>query len=314
MNNGTILLGGGGYIEYLREISASFTPADPVTGSWKRYFRGTGLYVEEDTAFRQYRIRLRRANLVTVNTTIVDPTHDTVQVDATSGNITITLPDPSDITYGNRMKVITIQKQDSSANAVIIDGAALGDAGLAQRYVLSSQYQSVTFVPFVDASGDGLGWIAESAAPGAGPLRDLDTQGTTAVTSEEDLNSIVVPAHVLNGNFVAFDVEVFGSFANNTNTKTARLKIGSTTLISNDVTTAPQDLKWIMKARIYRTGVSAQKAVGEMLVGANPQTVTYQTLTFTETAAQTVKVTGQNGTASANDVVCEGLIVRPVPY
>lgn len=315
MNGGTLLLtsgSSGGHVEYYKEIPASFIVADPITGAWKRYFRANGLYVQDD-ALRQYKIRLRRLHWENGNLAIDDPTHDTIQVDASGGAVTITLPDPLDANFGNVAKAFTIQKWDSSANAVIIDATAGINCGLAQKYVLFSQYQSITIIPLNESDDGALNWVVESIAPGAGALRDLDSQATTAVTSEEDLNSIVIPANVLNGNFNGIKLEAWGTVASNANTKTIRLKFGSTTLISNDITTAPDGLHWHLEASIWRTGASTQEAIARATVGANNQTTTRTTPNQTETSSITAKVTGQNGTASANDIVCEGLIVEVKP-
>ena len=74
---------------------------------------------------------------VTANTTLTQNDH-TVLVDATSGNLTITLPNPSAAVGAT---VLRIKKVDSSANTVTINPAGLNIDGGGASLVLASQNQ-----------------------------------------------------------------------------------------------------------------------------------------------------------------------------
>jgi hypothetical protein len=79
----------------------------------------------------------------------LDGTHHMVNVDATAGAVTITLPTAVGITG----RVYIVRKSDSSANAVIVDGDGAETINGATTYSLTSQYQSVTIM------SNGAGWM-----------------------------------------------------------------------------------------------------------------------------------------------------------
>lgn len=76
---------------------------------------------------------------VTTNTTLT-ASHYTVLADATSGNITITLPAVS----GTTRRIYVVKKIDSSANTVTIDGNASETIDGATTQVIGTQWQSYT--------------------------------------------------------------------------------------------------------------------------------------------------------------------------
>jgi hypothetical protein len=73
-----------------------------------------------------------------------------VNVDATAGAVTITLPTAVGIT-GRRYMV---RKSDSSANAVVVDGDGSETINGATTYSLTSQYQPLTII-----ESNGAGWM-----------------------------------------------------------------------------------------------------------------------------------------------------------
>lgn len=106
-----------------------------------------GLYDDSLAAYR----KIKRGNLlsvakrtVTANTSLTYE-DDLILVDATSGNITITLPDASLLT-GYDGKRFDVKKIDSSANTVTIQDAAGNDIDFAATFVISSQGDSVSLI------------------------------------------------------------------------------------------------------------------------------------------------------------------------
>lgn len=71
-------------------------------------------------------------------------------VDATSGNIVVTLPTVA----ASIRKVFIIKKTDSSANTATVTRASSDTIDGATTYVLSTQYDSVTI-----ESDSGIGWV-----------------------------------------------------------------------------------------------------------------------------------------------------------
>ena len=136
------------------------------------------------------------------------------------------------------------------------------------------------------------------------------TQGdTTAVITEEDLISYTLPASSLNSTGRGLRIKAAGTTGANTNTKTIRLYFGSTVIMSNNITTAPNNSGWEFEAEIFRTSATTEKCVARGTVGSAQQTTTYSGVGETLTGALAVKITGQNGTASAADIVAQFLSV-----
>ena len=156
---------------------------------------------------------------------------------------------------------------------------------------------------------------------GGGAAHVNTTQvGTSAVVTAETLMSYALPANVLSTNGRIIMLEAWGTTAANANVKTMRLNVAATTIASLSGAYNGQD--WRLHGRIIRTGVDAQDLHGW---GLAEQTITWDALAlqvaggFTVTtaveddaAAITLAVTGQNGTAAANDIVCHGFVVRIV--
>ena len=132
---------------------------------------------------------------------------------------------------------------------------------------------------------------------------------TTAVVTEEDLISYTLPASSLDATNRGLRVKAAGTFAANGNTKTIRLYFGSTVIMSNNVTTAPNNAGWELEYEIFRTSATTEKAIGSGTVGSAQQTTTYTGVGETLTGALAIKITGQNGIATANDIVAQILSV-----
>lgn len=128
--------------------------------------------------------------------------------------------------------------------------------------------------------------------------------GTNADTAEKDLMTDSVPANVLEATGRTIFLEAWGTFGATANTKTVRLKSAAKVVAS--VTGAYNAEKWFLHGRVMRTGTDAQDIVGTGQVSGNTPTQVIDTDTTDDGAAITVKVTGQNGTAAANDIVGHG--------
>lgn len=136
------------------------------------------------------------------------------------------------------------------------------------------------------------------------------TQGaTTAVLTEETLISYTLPASSLDATNRGLRVKAAGTTAANASGKTIKLYFGSTVVMSNDVTTTPNNVGWELEYEIFRTAATTQKAIARGTVGAVQQTTVYAGVGETLANALTVKITGTNGVATANDIVAQILSV-----
>lgn len=111
-------------------------------------------------------------------------------------------------------------------------------------------------------------------------------------------------------------IKAFGTFGTNTNDKTLFLYFGITEIYSE---TGGSDGyiggTWTLDATVIRTGANAQKCIVEFKAitennsFGNSFETTYSEITENMAASSAVQIKGQNGTASANDIVFEGIIL-----
>lgn len=192
------------------------------------------------------------------------------------------------------------------ANIQLADGVAFATAILGRTGAARKTNFHRPAAIYGAQTGEGLGptgVISASLAAGA----------TAADTAETILKSVATPAKALTGE-CAVRVRTWGSCAANANAKTIRLKLGTEILATNDVTTAPNGLVWEIDAVFGHRGAGADTGtkIGRMIVGAATQSLVGGpfTLVGAFSNATTIAVTGQNGTASANDIVCDGMTVE----
>jgi polygalacturonase len=172
--------------------------------------------------------------------------------------------------------------------------------------------------PFVDVRLHGANVIGSAGVNATGQRvvngatskevsRNTGSAASTAVTTQEDLMTYTIPANVLKpGQTVR--LTAWGVTAANGNTKTARLWFGGNSVI--DHSGAWNNVPWRLQADIYITGSNTQEYSTLGWPSANTQSVRQGTLTVTDTSAIIVKATGQNGTASAGDITCQGFRVE----
>jgi hypothetical protein len=100
-----------------------------------------------------------------------------------------------------------------------------------------------------------------------------------------------------------------GRCAANADNKTMKLYFGSSVITTP--TAATNNKKWYLELEVFRTGSSTQYVSGSGIVDVTPVSPFTNTASAeTDTAAIVIKCTGTNGTAAANDIVCEALTVE----
>jgi hypothetical protein len=102
-------------------------------------------------------------------------------------------------------------------------------------------------------------------------------------------------------------IRAWGSFGANANSKTIRLYFGAKIYDSTALT--QNGTGWILEAEVYKTSVNTQTTWGTILAGFSNPGAEIGAQNQTDTAPIAIKVTGQNGTASANDIVCNGISI-----
>jgi hypothetical protein len=155
---------------------------------------------------------------------------------------------------------------------------------------------------------------------GTAYLNSFDTtSATTAVTSEEVLHSYTLPANTIAGNR-GMRVRATWTSAANANTKTFRIKLNGVTIYDSSAAvptdTAPNNGRIHTDFIIQRNGNTTGKVQGVATIsttGTSPVAVGVGQLTgLNWRNDQTVEFTGQNGTASANDIVLQAVIIDAI--
>lgn len=141
----------------------------------------------------------------------------------------------------------------------------------------------------------------------AGLRHTYDGTGTGANTAETELAflNLFGGAFERDGLTAVFTVE--GAFAANANNKTVRLKFGNATLLDTGAM-AVNNSGFIAKVRIRRTGANAQQMSAQLICNGQTRVASAN---LTQDLATQLKfaVTGQNGTAVANDIVVRNVSI-----
>lgn len=159
------------------------------------------------------------------------------------------------------------------------------------------------------------GRSASSVLPEGVLIINTTSTGNGADTTEDTLMTFSLPANVFGAQvpssgqgFPALRIKAWGTTAANTDNKTMRLYFGSEVVATPAAAT--NNKNWSLELVVIRTGASTQVVFGNGLVDVTPVTGYVATGAETETAAITIKLTGQAGTGNANDIVAKGLIVE----
>lgn len=141
--------------------------------------------------------------------------------------------------------------------------------------------------------------------------RDSGTAGTPASTTATDLMSYTIPAGTLK---IGQKIKLlaYGTFAANANNKTIRFYLDSMNMGGWAATTSGGT--WRIDADIELVSAGVQEYVRRSDVQGVANSIGNGTGTLTETSALVAKVQGENGTASANDIVCQHFSVELSPF
>ena len=150
--------------------------------------------------------------------------------------------------------------------------------------------------------------LAKLDSTGLLAFQTSDT-GTTAVTSEEVLFTYTIPAGLIANTGEGVRIKASGTTAANGHTKTIRIKVGGNTYALNGVTTAPSGENWFAQVEVYRAGATAAVGEGSLVVNDANEGVTIDSTGITWANTNDVQVTGQNGTATVNDIVVKTVSV-----
>ncbi len=128
------------------------------------------------------------------------------------------------------------------------------------------------------------------------------TVGTDADLLEKTLWTWDLPANTLSVDGQSIRITAGGLFAGNVDVKTVRIYVGACTRSVNNASAAPNGLHWYLDVTVQRRAATSILMAGTYQVGGTLQNASGATIcTETLSSPITVKITGQNGTAVAND-------------
>lgn len=153
-----------------------------------------------------------------------------------------------------------------------------------------------------------------SRASVGGTLYTKTTQTNTAAnTTETTLDTVSISANSFNANKNGFHIHMAGVFAGNTNTKTLRIKFNGVTVITNDKTPSPNGVSWVVNLYVAYSGTNQQVISATMQVDCVNQSPVVTTANADTTTGLAVLATGQNGSASNNDIRHNMTIATYIP-
>lgn len=221
------------------------------------------------------------------------------------------------LNFSNNQLVL---KNGSAANSILITvptnltanrTITIPDVGFSGAFVLNVGPQSLSGVKtFINSPIVPTPTLSNQAAPKGyvdSFIRVLSAQGriSNATTVETDIHSYVLPISTLANNGESVEIELFGSTANNANTKTFKFYFGGTEYINFGSLTL-QDVSWTLRIKIQRGDVAGgtgyMKILGVLDYGTGKVIKTIETpnTTIDSTATIATRVTV---TATANDDV-----------
>lgn len=139
---------------------------------------------------------------------------------------------------------------------------------------------------------------------------NVTAAGTGANTTETDLISYSLPANSLSANGKAVRIYAWGTTTAAAANRLVKLYFGAGTVVTGTVSINAVTV-WQIAATVVRTGATTQLLSGYFADNAASTFLPLSgTPTETLTGAVTIKVTGTNGTAVANQVRQLGMIVE----
>ena len=130
------------------------------------------------------------------------------------------------------------------------------------------------------------------------------TAGSNTGTTETTLRSVSIPSGTLSSDGSSLILDLGGSFGNNTNQKTLKIKFAGTTIVENSNTTNPQGVNFLSKVIITRSSNTSLTASGQISISGSSSEVEQVIISSLDlnTVSYNIEVTGLGGTSSDIDV------------
>jgi len=195
------------------------------------------------------------------------------------------------------------------------DDTGIGQAAADQLSLIAGGLEGIRItesgaaITAIDLKGDTFVAMGTSSSfSNVGGIANVNTTSVGNVgTGEDDLMTYTLPANSLNTDGKGIRITVWGSVAINGNTKTIRLKFGTTIIMAIGPSTM-SGLDWKIEGLVIRTGAATQKAVATELLDTIAQDSTISSPTETLSSPVVIKVTGEG--VADDDVKQEGMLIE----
>src|SRR6202035_540254 len=132
----------------------------------------------------------------------------------------------------------------------------------------------------------------------------LVSAATGANTTETDLQTFTLPANLFDAVGRGIRFKMWGATGADANTKTVRVYFGTGNKIYDSTGVISNNGSWMVMGEIYKIGTNLQASwTTGIFINSWPSTDAQQN-SQTESGTIVLKVTGQNSTAVASDIVC----------
>lgn len=193
-----------------------------------------------------------------------------------------------------------------AASSVAITGGVVDGTAVGSTTPAAADFTDVTADTLVTDIGTGSGTYTPSGFINV----DVTAVGNIG-TGTDDLISYTLPANSLSANGKGVRIKCVGSGANNANTKTIRLVVGSTNISTNSLLVNNAQ-NWTYEVFLIRTGSNTQTYWYEFErpSGTSLGVISKSIGTLTETDGSTITIKC-TGTATADDdIIQEGLFIE----
>lgn len=269
-----------------------------------------GVTFSADTDNGMYRIGTNNVGVAAAGAKVLDVSATGLGVTGTtlSGDGTVALPGlgfSADTDCG-------LYRIGTNNMGAAVNGAKVLDVGTAGLGVTGTLISSGAVTAQAGLAVIGASTFAGAAgvtASAAGSLsRNLTPATTSAAATKQALQTYAVPAALLASTGQGVKVRAWGTVAANGNTKTMTLEFGATVVATSGAITG-SGVSWHLEAEVYRTGATAQSAIGKAMQGVT--NIAPLSSTPAETLANSINMImyGTNGSASA-DITCNGMVVE----
>lgn len=234
-----------------------------------------------------------------------------IEIDRSTTTITAVKFPSSGIAIGTAGSIVgSVAFSNATSGSITVQPAtgALGSAVLtlpAATDTVAVLAASQTFSNKSFIAGGGVGTIK----PAGVIYIATSPVGTGADTTEDVLQTFSLPASTFDVAGRAVRIKAAGTYGADANNKTIKVYFGAQ--IYNTGTISQNNTAWAIELIVWCTGTNTQSYftsglyAGTAIVGAGSGN-----LTQTASGAITIKVTGQNGSAVANDIICTTMIVE----